>query len=146
MAAIRGLDCKLYRNTNTYASPTWVEIENVKDLSVPNEKTMADASTRRSGVAEEVGTIKKLGIEFDMVKDHADADWEALNDAYWGNTVVEFLCLDGSKDVAGSRGVRFGAEVAKFDETQSLEGVVMNAVKLSPSRRAENAPAEYEVP
>lgn len=143
--AIRGLDCKLYRNTNTYASPTWVEIENVKDLSVPDEKTMADAATRRSAIAEEVGTLRKLGVEFNMVKDHDDADWEAIHDAYWAGTVVDILCLDGSKDVVGSRGVRFGCEVAKFDEEQNLEGVVMNNVRLSPSRKSANPPEEYEV-
>ncbi len=34
MSVKLGLDAKLYRNTGTYDTPTWVEMTNVKDLTL----------------------------------------------------------------------------------------------------------------
>ncbi len=30
-----GIDTKLYRNTGDYATPNWVELTNVRDLTLP---------------------------------------------------------------------------------------------------------------
>ncbi|GAB4138374.1 MAG: hypothetical protein Tsb009_06550 [Planctomycetaceae bacterium] len=41
-----GMEAKLYRNTGTYALPTWVEMINVKDLTLNLEAGEADVTTR----------------------------------------------------------------------------------------------------
>ena len=41
-----GMEAKLYRNTGTYAAPTWVELTNVKDLTLNLEAGEADVTTR----------------------------------------------------------------------------------------------------
>ena len=41
-----GMEAKLYRNTGTYALPTWVELTNVKDLTLNLEAGEADVTTR----------------------------------------------------------------------------------------------------
>ena len=37
-----GLDAKLFQNTGTYATPTWDEITNVRDLTLNLEAGEAD--------------------------------------------------------------------------------------------------------
>ena len=41
-----GLDAKLFRNTSDYASPTWDEITNVRDVTLNLEAGEADVTTR----------------------------------------------------------------------------------------------------
>ena len=41
-----GLDAKLYRNTSVYATPTWDEITNIRDLTLNLEAGEADVTTR----------------------------------------------------------------------------------------------------
>lgn len=48
MAVKLGLDAKLYRNTGTFASPAWNEIQNVKDVTLNLEAGKADVTTRGS--------------------------------------------------------------------------------------------------
>jgi len=49
MALRLGLDARLYRNTGSYASPTWNFVQNVKDLTLNLEVGEADVSTRGTG-------------------------------------------------------------------------------------------------
>ena len=41
-----GMEAKLYRNTRQLRSPTWVEMKNVKDLTLNLEAGEADVTTR----------------------------------------------------------------------------------------------------
>ena len=41
-----GIDCKLYRNTGTYASPTWSEIPLTRDLTLKRSAGKADSTAR----------------------------------------------------------------------------------------------------
>ena len=56
MPAKLGLDAKLYRNTGTFAAPTWDIIGNVKDLTLNLETGEADVSTRANKGAEETSS------------------------------------------------------------------------------------------
>ena len=49
MSVKLGLDARPYRNTAAYASPTWNEVKNVKDLTLSLEAGEADATTRGNG-------------------------------------------------------------------------------------------------
>jgi len=74
MATRLGMDAKLYRNTGDYATPTWVEVSNVKDVTLNLEKGEADVTTRaNAGWRATVGTLKDASIEFQMVWDTVDA-------------------------------------------------------------------------
>lgn len=41
-----GLNCKVYRNTGTYAQPTWDEIPNVRNVTLNLERGEADITSR----------------------------------------------------------------------------------------------------
>ena len=63
-----GMEAKLYRNTGTYAAPTWVEMTNVKDVTLNLEAGEADVTTRgNAGWRATIAALKDGSIEFEMV-------------------------------------------------------------------------------
>lgn len=144
--AIRGLDCKLYRNTGTYMSPVWDEVPNVRDLEISLQKAEADGSTRRTTIREYVSTLIDMSIQFEMVRRTGDPDWDAFHTAFWNGDLIEILLLDGPVTVSGSAGLRLTVEVFDFSQSEGLEDVVTNSIELKPSRKADNPPAIYVVP
>ena len=62
-----GMEAKLYRNTGTYAAPTWVEMLNVKDLTLNLEASEADVTTRgNAGWRATIAALKDGSIEDDF--------------------------------------------------------------------------------
>ena len=93
-----GMEAKLYRNTGSFAAPTWVEMTNVKDLTLNLEAAEADVTTRgNAGWRATIAALKDGSIEFEMVWDPADAGFTAIQDAYFNNTTVEFAVMDGDE-------------------------------------------------
>ena len=142
-----GLDAKLYYNANTYASPSWTELTNVKDVSLSMDAGEADASTRGSGgwkITE--ATLRSASIEFEMTWDTSKAWFIALRDAYLAGTLVEMACMDGAIATSGKEGLRAGMSVTEFMRNEPLEGVVTVSVTVKPGPSADANPAWYEVP
>jgi len=136
-----GMDAKLYRNTGSYAVPTWDEIGNVKDLSLSLEKGEADVTTRNNnGWRATIGTLKEASIEFQMVWDTDDADFEAIQEAFFGNSQIELAVMDGDITDGESEGLRATCDVTKFSRTENLEEAIMVDVTVKPSYAA-NAPS-----
>ena len=135
-----GLDAKLYRNTGTYESPTWVEMTNVKDLTLNLESGEADVTTRgAAGWRATVATLKEGTIEFEMVWDTADAGFTAIQQAWFGNASIEFAVMDGDITVAGSQGLRATFSITKFSRNEPLEEALSVSVSAKPTY-ADNAP------
>jgi len=134
-----GLECKLYRNTGTYASPVWNEIPNAGDVTIPMSKAEADTSTRASTWKTRKGTLKDVSIDFQLKFVPGDQDFAALLASYMNNTPIELLALDGPVATTGSQGLRAICEVFNFQEGQPLEGAVMFDVSAKPTPTFDNA-------
>lgn len=147
MAAVRGKDFKLYRNSATPETPTWVEVTNVRDLSRGLTKVLADASIRGSTFRLQLATLKELSIEFQMVYDQADASYVALEDAFFEDTSIDLAILDGSKDTVGSKGIRFMGQVSDFGTDENLEEIGQTNVTIVPAYETAtaNLPRRVEV-
>ena len=137
MAIRLGLNAKLYRNTGTYASPTWNEIGNVKDVTLNLESAEADVTVRaNNGWRATVPTLKDASIEFEMVWDTDDEDFEAVRDAYLNNTTLEVVALDGpvtGTGSSGSQGLRAVCNVTGFSRSEPLEEALSVSVTLKPA-------------
>ena len=128
MPAKLGLDAKLYRNTGTYAAPTWDLIGNVRDLTLNLETGEADVSTRsNNGWRATVSTLKDASLEFEMVWDTADSDFGAIRDAFLNNTTVEIAVMDGLITGAVTRHEIPGLPALCF----TLEGALLGGVTIS---------------
>jgi hypothetical protein len=141
MAIKLGMDAKLYRNTGTYASPTWDLIGNVKDLTLSLETGEADVTTRgNGGWRATVATLKDGALEFEMIWDTEDTDFTAIRTAFLGNTAVEMAVLDGLVATTGSQGLRASFMVTNFTRNEPLEEAITVSVSMKPTYSA-NAPA-----
>lgn len=139
-----GLECKLFYNTGTYGSPTWVEAVNVRDLTMPLAKGEADTSRRGKKFRTRRGTLLDLSFDFNLIQEDGDAFRAALLDSVLNNTPIELLALDGDVDEVGSEGWRATCEIFKNDRTEALEDAVMYDYSAKPTD-SDNDPEWYEV-
>ena len=140
-----GMEAKLYRNDGDYETPDWVEMTNVKDLTLNNEKGEADVTTRKNnGWRATVGTLKDGSIEFEMVWDTEDENFTAIQEAYFGNTSIEFAVMDGDIEEAGSQGLRATMSIMNFTRNEPLEEAITVSVTAKPTY-AEHAPEWLDV-
>ena len=141
MATRLGMDAKLYRNTGSFGTPVWVEIKNVKDVTLNLEKGEADVTTRANGGwRATVGTLKEASIEFQMVWDTDDANFTAIQQAFFGNTPIELAVMDGDMTDPDSEGLRALFEVFNFTRNEALEEAILVDVSVKPTYSA-NPPA-----
>jgi hypothetical protein len=146
MAVKLGLDARLYRNTGTYASPTWNEIKNVKDVTLSLETSEADVTTRgNSGWRATVATLKDGSIEFEMVWDTDDDDFAVIRDAFLNRAAIEFAVMDGDITVSGSQGLRALCVVTNFSRNEALEEAITVSVTVKPTYSV-NPPSWVVVP
>lgn len=116
-----GLECKLYYNTGTYASPVWVEVTNARDVTVPLSKGEADISRRGDSWRQRKGTLKDASIDFQLIQEDGDTAFDAFLDSFINGTPIELLALNGADDEEGAQGLRATCEIFKFDDGQALE-------------------------
>lgn len=134
-----GLDAKLYYNSATEGSPTWVEITPVRDLTLNMDAATADVTTRASGGWRmQVPTLKEVSLDFQMIWDPSDAGFAVIHDAYIANSTVELLILDGPEDTAGSEGMRGSFGITAVPRNEALEDALMCDVSavLAPNTTA----------
>lgn len=142
-APIMGFNGKLYYNSASYASPTWVLIDNVGDVKMTDEMTETEIGLRvMSGFSITVNGMRKLGWEWSMLYDPADTEQTALRSAYAARTATEFLILDQANGTAGSAGIRVLCLVTKFPRQEEIDKAMMVDVAIKPTYSA-NVPAAY---
>ena len=137
MAAKKGYLGKIYRNVGTWAAPSWNEIPLVGDVSIPMSRNAADMSNRGGGEFKTylMGQID-AGLNVKVIWDQADADVQALLDAFIANTSIELAIMDGAIATAGSEGLHADFVVQEFPRAEALdEGMTVEAV-LKPAQSA----------
>jgi len=134
---------KLYVNSASYASPTWVEITLARDVSDNKETTTVDADCRAMGDWEaELAVSKKMSIDFDMIHDTTNSAWSIISTAYHALSTVDILMLNGPRTTSGSKGMRAVCTVKKFAKSEPLKNIQVDAVSLAPALN-DNVPVEY---
>ena len=95
MAIVLGLDAKLFRGTAGSRAAT--EVTNVKDLTLNLESGEADVTTRATGGwRASAATLKEASLEFGILYDTEDADFQAFQAAYFSNTPISLFITDGA--------------------------------------------------
>lgn len=149
MAHVLAENAKLFRNTGSFASPTWNEVPNVKDLTLGLDKDETDVTTRASGGFKEfVDGMIDASVEFSMLWDDADEDFTALRTAFFAKTPIEFAVMDGpvsGDGSSGSQGLRATCMVKGFTRNENLGEALMVDVTIRPTKNANAAPAWWVV-
>jgi len=142
---VLGMNCKLYYCTtlldggsNTPATLSWLEMDNIQDLNQNLETGEADISTRaNSGWEATAATLKNGAIEFEALWKPSDTAFEAFKDAWLNATEIAVMALDGSKATSGNQGLASNFSVTNFSRSEPLKEAVKVSVTLKPSSYSE---------
>lgn len=144
MAVKLGGEMKLYFcEAGIGGSPVWTLLEHVKDVKLNTSKGEVDTTTRASGKWKQViAGFKDASIEFEMPWDTANADFQAVRDAFYNDTVLGLAVMDGPIETAGSEGLWADCVILKFDRNEPLEQAATVSLSAKPTNSAN--PPEYK--
>jgi hypothetical protein len=135
-----GLECKLYYNAATHASPTWTQITRAINVSFSITIGEADASSRMSTWRGNVATLKDLEISFTYrKKSGTDTVFTALIAAALAGTVLEYCVMDAATTETGAQGIRAFCQIFSVGNTQDLESTEEVEFTLKPTYKEESA-------
>lgn len=127
MAVVLGLDAKLLRGAAGSTGST--EVKNVKDLTLNLESGEADVTTRATkGWRATVATLKDASLEFGILYDTEDSDFQAFSDAYFNNTPLALFVTDGN-----GNGLDADFSITGFSVEQPLEEALSVSVTAKPT-------------
>lgn len=136
-----GLEAKLYRSAAlltdalpaTAAALTWVEITNVRDVTLDVTASEADVSNRSSGWKLTRAALKDGTIEFQQTVKLTDADFEALKAAWLARTEVAMAVMSGDIATIGNEGLVANMSVFDISREEPLEGAQLYSIRIKPS-------------
>ena len=127
MAIVLGLNAKLLRGAAGATGTT--EVKNVKDLTLNLESGEADVTTRATGGwRATAGTLKEASLEFGILYDTEDADFQAFQAAYFSNTPISLFITDGAEG-----GLDADWSITAFTVEQPLEEAVSVSITAKPT-------------
>lgn len=131
--------CRLYRNTGTDASPTWIEIEKAKDVSWPISIGEADVSARdceyKLSEANLIGIELTFGYEYER---GTDAIYDALMADALQRTKRIYAIADGDIAGTGTRYLKFPGQIFSIENEEPLEGSKSASFTIKPTRLRES--------
>lgn len=134
MGAQTGHDLKLYYNTGTHASPTWVEITQVEDVMVDEFRyDQAELKRRSTRFVLFLNTVLRAGFSFKLFHGVGITIYDDLRDAFLNRTPTEFYIADGAAATAGTEGLRIFCQLTDFPWDQPLTEVSAHQVKARPT-------------
>jgi hypothetical protein len=119
-----GFECHGYYNTGSYASPVWVEIKTLRDVTLNLERAKIDTSIRGDGAYKSSRSgMMDISIDAEMEYIPTDASFSVLQGDFFNRTQQEFIFLDGvSTASSGAQGIRVFCEITKFNRKEPLDG------------------------
>lgn len=139
-----GIDAKIYYSTTKLSSnsaahiagKTWVEITNVKDVTLNVEAASADATTRASaaqGFREKLAGLKDGSVDFEMNWKLGDAAFAAIKDAWLNKDTIAIAVMSGDIADSGEEGLVSNFTVSNFSRNEPLDDVMTVSVTIEPS-------------
>jgi predicted secreted protein len=136
MAVVLGLDAVLMRGPAGETATD--EVTNIKDLTLSLESGEADVTTRATkGWRASVATLKEASLEFTILYDTEDDDYNAFAQAYFNNTPLALFVTDGANG-----GLDADWSITGFSVEQPLEEALSVSVTAKPT--ASTRPPEWK--
>ncbi len=137
-----GIGGVVYRNTNTYISPTWAPQSSVKDVNFGQPWDMGDASTRATRAKLSAKTQVDLAISVVMKADNLATDYQAFITAAMSPTsTLDLLILDGLITAEAAHGVRCQFLVSQSGQSQAIGDVIYDTFDLKPAYSTDGVPS-----
>lgn len=119
MALVLGLNAKLYYKVGGVgAGGSWLELTNVKDVTLGLEKSEADVTTRASGGwRSQVGTLRDAPVSWSMLWDDGDTGFNVIKDTYLASPGVIGLRI---YDKVSGNGLEADFDIFGFTRNEQL--------------------------
>ncbi|MEM9827740.1 MAG: hypothetical protein AAF958_14210 [Planctomycetota bacterium] len=141
---VMGKDCVLaYFPAASFASPTYAEIENAKDVSQPGvtKNSVSLASRGSAGWDLKGAGLRSMDLQFSYLYEAGDAVGGVLRDSFLNDTDLGFAVLSGPANGTFPAGItpydvegwKFVGQVLEFATTEDLEDAKMIDVKVEAS-------------
>lgn len=128
-----GFDGKVYYNTGSDATPTWVELTPVRDVSTSASTTKANNSDRRSAFEMYCAGLHAIETTVELTHVAGDANIDALRTHWNDRTTVQIAVMDGPIATVGSEGFKYFAHVFSHDFEQPLQDGQTISMTFSPA-------------
>lgn len=128
-----GINAKLYYNSASYGSPTWVEVSLLSDCQLNFTWDEGAADDRSDPAHRMVKTQFSLEVTGSLKKKISNTAVDYLLDLAISRAAGDFLVLDGPRTTVGSRGFRFDGQVFAASEDQALGNVIYAALTVKPT-------------
>lgn len=122
-----GRETKLYYNSATYASPTWVEIVRARNVQKNRGKETSEIEFHGGGTKASIAGYPVFSGSFEYVrKAGTDSVYTALETHREAGTIVDLVHLNGTILLDESKGWRCPVLLGEFAETANgSDGVVV---------------------
>lgn len=127
----RGADAKAFRNTGTWASPTWAELEDVSDFASNLSWEQISLATRACKINLYEPGQGELEIPF-KIRVSTGADYLAIIAAVQTRARLDVMILDGPL-AENSRGFRAQFYVFQKNQDQALASGLFDDLILKPA-------------
>ena len=146
MPVLFGRDARLYYNSATFGSPTWVVINAVRDVAIPDgDRVSIDASGRDYGIDLVEYANLKLRIEGKIRVNHSNTAFaylqaKALLSPSLSTSIVDLMILSGVHTTDGNTGFRFESKIGKwFGEDQNIDQILWRPFLFTPCVPSDDA-------
>jgi len=131
-----GLDMYTYLNTATYASPTWVLIDNINDLKRQKTRAEADLSSRKSDELQREPTLADVQFSWGMITDETDPNYTTLRTAEENRTLVEIAFANQPIATTGCVYARRQLKIFEFSSEEPMKDGTTTTVTAKPCKGA----------
>lgn len=134
-----GKDCKVFLNTGTYTTKTWLEGKRISDVKLPKSRGSSDFKMRgNAGEVTALGYNKRSAtFKYQLKKaGYTDTFFAALQAADEAGTDIEVAFMRGAM-ATGTKGIAGFWVVTKFDKDESDEENESYDVELKPADHEE---------
>lgn len=140
-----GRKWKVYVNSATHASPTWVEIPEGQDISFPFQTDQLEWLDRGTTFKQYIDGYTDIGLEFPITYAVGNANHETLFAAAIARTILDVCVMDQAVATSGADGFRFFAMVFGFDTSAPIADKTEVSVVLKPTPKQESGSYVYPV-
>lgn len=137
-----GIDGAVYRNAGSYMTPTWTEIDLVRNVTPAVKWDRGDSSSRATKAKLQAKTQVAISGTIECRADPADAGYQALFDASQEDSTgaLDLMILDADITTEGARGVR-GFMNLDFAQNQGVGDVIYTTFEYDPAWNVGGYPA-----
>lgn len=142
-----GAQDKFYYNSATDATPTWVEIGQIEDLSIDGlGQEMAELKMREAGWILNLPGLKKVdSIGFNLKSNVGNTVWDALRGFLFADPQVakQYAVANGDIATSGTEYFKAFCFIGEFPLSQPISEVDSGDVELQLAYHEESGTAVY---